>query len=115
MKSSLCLLAIATITLSAPTFSNETDPHLDGCRYMPADAGWPSAAQWTLLNETVGGQLIATVPLAASCHDAIAPKKGLHKDWPSYDENECTVLQERWLEPELQYAQRSFAHHCTID
>jgi hypothetical protein len=105
MKVSLCLLAIATSTLSAPTFSNEIDPHVDGCRYMPSDVGWPSAAQWTSLNETVRGQLIATIPLAAQCYNTTAPKKGLHKDWPSYDENECTVLQERWLEPELQYVQ----------
>jgi hypothetical protein len=105
MKFSLSLLSIASSTLCAPTFSNETDPHVDGCRYMPSDVGWPSAAQWTSLNETVGGQMIATVPLATFCHDATAPEKGLHKDWPSYDEDKCTVLQERWLEPELQYVQ----------
>lgn len=101
IKFSLCLLAFTTQTLAAPT-SNETDPHVDGCRYMPGDAGWPSTEQWASLNETVGGQLIATVPLAAPCHDATAPERGLHQDWPEYNEQECTTLQERWLEPELQ-------------
>jgi hypothetical protein len=69
---------------------------------MPTDAGWPSAATWASLNDTVQGQLIATVPLAAPCHDGSAPKGGLTRDWPQYDEQKCTELQERWLEPELQ-------------
>lgn len=69
---------------------------------MPGDAGWPSVQDWASLNETVGGQLIATVPLAAACHDAVAPNGSLHQNWPSYDEEKCASLQERWLEPELQ-------------
>lgn len=69
---------------------------------MPTDAGWPTKDHWTQLNETVGGQLIATVPLAASCHDSTTPRQGLSRDWPAYDEEKCTALQDSWLEPELQ-------------
>ncbi|KAH6974604.1 putative FAD-dependent isoamyl alcohol oxidase [Ilyonectria sp. MPI-CAGE-AT-0026] len=39
------------------------------CRYIPGDAGWPDAQQWHHLNATVGGRLIANVPLGQVCHD----------------------------------------------
>ena len=99
MKQSLCLLAIAIVAQAAPTPGKTNN----GCRFMPTDAGWPSAKTWTSLNKTVHGQLIATVPIAAPCHDGVAPAGGLSRDWPKYDEQKCTELQERWLEPELQY------------
>lgn len=99
MKRSLCLLAIATVAQAAPTPGKTNN----GCRFMPTDAGWPSAKTWTALNTSVHGQLIATVPIAAPCHDGIAPAGGLSRDWPKYDEQKCTELQDRWLEPELQY------------
>jgi hypothetical protein len=101
MRTSVYLLAITTTSLSAPT-SDKTKTRPYGCRYMPTDAGWPSAKQWSRLSKTFGGQVIATVPLTASCHDATAPEGGLHKNWPKYDENECASLKERWFEPELQ-------------
>lgn len=69
---------------------------------MPTDAGWPSTDHWNQLNATVCGQLIATVPLAAPCHDATEPGQGLSRDWPAYDEEKCATLQNSWLEPELQ-------------
>ena len=40
----------------------------DTCRYIPGDAGWPSYSDWTQLNLTVGGRLIATVPVGHVCH-----------------------------------------------
>ena len=96
LRHSLCLLAVAIAAQSAPTANN-------ACRFMPTDPEWPSAKMWAALNQTVHGQLIATVPIAAPCHDSTAPKGGLARDWPTYDEQKCTELQERWLEPELQY------------
>ena len=100
LKQSLCLLAIALAAQSAPT-DKAKGPN--ACRFMPNDPQWPSAKTWDALNKTVHGQLIATVPLAAPCHDSTAPKGGLSRDWPKYDQQKCTDLQERWLEPELQY------------
>jgi hypothetical protein len=100
LKQSLCLLAVAIAAQSAPTVKN-------ACRFMPNDPEWPSAKTWDALNKTVHGQLIATVPIAAPCHDSTAPKGGLSRNWPAYDEQKCTDLQERWLEPELQYVPRS--------
>jgi hypothetical protein len=54
------------------------------CRYLPGDARWPSGFEWASLNTTVGGRLIATVPLGSPCHD------------PDYDEEECTALKAGW-------------------
>lgn len=58
---------------------------LTKCKYLPGDANWPSRDEWATLNDTVGGRLIATVPLGSPCHD------------PIYDEELCTSLKEQWL------------------
>lgn len=63
------------------------------CRCYPGDACWPAAAEWSSLNTTVGGRLVATVPLAAACHD---------DQWATYDNATCTALQNSWLDPETQ-------------
>ena len=66
-------------------------PASGSCRCFPSDPCWPSAAEWNALNETVGGRLIATVPLAAPCHDsAFGP----------YDEAACDALRDVWFFPE---------------
>lgn len=61
------------------------------CRYLPGDAGWPSTSVWNALNATVGGQLIATVPLGSPCHD------------PNYDADLCAELQDEWSLPQLHF------------
>lgn len=55
------------------------------CRCFPGDECWPSDAEWSSLNTTVEGRLIATVPLGSPCHD------------PSYDEEQCAYLRDQWL------------------
>ncbi|KAF7560209.1 hypothetical protein G7046_g3925 [Stylonectria norvegica] len=55
------------------------------CKCFPGDACWPSQKDWARLNSTVGGRLIATVPLASPCHD------------PQYNAAECKTLQDEWL------------------
>ena len=54
------------------------------CRYLPGDAAWLTVAQWKALNATVGGRLIATVPLGSPCHD------------PTYDAEKCAFYQSQW-------------------
>lgn len=61
----------------------------ESCRSFPGDDLWPSVADWAQLNDTVGGRLIATVPLGAPCHD------------PTYDATVCGTLQASWTSPEL--------------
>jgi hypothetical protein len=58
--------------------------NLTQCRYIPGDPGWPSAVAWHELNATVGGRLIATVPLAAPCHE------------PHFDAQRCAFLKGQW-------------------
>lgn len=62
------------------------------CRCSPGDACWPSQAEWQSLNKTVGGRLIATIPLASACHvDPFEP----------YDEAKCKAVQSKWFDPEF--------------
>jgi len=85
---SLALLA----TLSPAVQAVECEKRDAECKCFPGDACWPSSSTWSSLNETVNGKLIATVPLAAVCHDG----SNTHPDWPAYDEAACAALQARW-------------------
>ncbi|RDA95667.1 hypothetical protein CP533_1279 [Ophiocordyceps camponoti-saundersi (nom. inval.)] len=60
------------------------------CKCYPGDACWPRAGEWARLNETVGGRLVATVPLGSPCHD------------PNYDEGLCSELRRRWRDATVQ-------------
>ncbi|KAL1304334.1 hypothetical protein AAFC00_000735 [Neodothiora populina] len=64
------------------------------CRCFPGDACWPSVDVWNSLNQTVGGRLIATVPLAAACHI---------DQYATYNETKCAELQAKWEDPETHY------------
>ncbi|KAG0648444.1 FAD-linked oxidoreductase ZEB1 [Hyphodiscus hymeniophilus] len=59
------------------------------CRCLPGDSCWPTTKEWKALNTTVGGRLVATVPLGSPCHD------------PKYNGTECAILQSQWLQPQL--------------
>ena len=62
----------------------------DECKCMPGDACWPSADDWSQFNTTVGGRLVATVPLGQVCHD------------PSYNEAACNLVKLRWNDAAIQ-------------
>jgi hypothetical protein len=64
------------------------------CHCLPGDACWPASSQWSALNTTVNGGLVATVPIGTPCHD------------PNYDEVACAALQSNWTLPQLQCAPR---------
>ncbi|EFQ34535.1 FAD binding domain-containing protein [Colletotrichum graminicola] len=59
------------------------------CKCFPGDSCWPVTAQWDALNTTVGGNLIATIPLGSPCHD------------PTYDAATCASLQSAWQDSEI--------------
>ncbi|PSN64856.1 FAD-binding domain-containing protein [Corynespora cassiicola Philippines] len=73
--------AIAALPLSAQGQNSAT------CRYLPTDVEWPSTTQWNELNSTVGGRLVATVPLASVCHD------------PNFDSARCSSVRSDWTLP----------------
>lgn len=60
------------------------------CHSLPGDASWPATSSWDSLNSTVGGKLIATVPIGSVCHD------------PTYNETACTALRDAWVLPQTQ-------------
>lgn len=64
---------------------------LTQCRALPGDANWPGTFAWSLLNMTVRGQLVQTVPLGSVCHD------------PTYDAAACAALQQTWTQPVTQF------------
>ncbi|KAJ2891700.1 FAD-binding domain-containing protein [Zalerion maritima] len=57
------------------------------CKTFPGDAHWPEDWEWNVLNDTVGGNLIKTVPLGAPCHD------------PGFENATCEYLQSQWQLP----------------
>ena len=40
------------------------------CKIGPGDDGWPTDAEWTRFNSTLGGALLKPAPIAASCYAA---------------------------------------------
>ncbi|OJJ42640.1 hypothetical protein ASPZODRAFT_124969 [Penicilliopsis zonata CBS 506.65] len=82
MLFTLILLALA-LTSSVKT---NTD-----CKCFPGDDCWPSLSEWSALNTTVDGRLIATVPIGTPCHS------------PDYNATECAYLRSEWLLPTIHY------------
>lgn len=64
------------------------------CRSIPGDADWPSVADWATLNATVGGSLIANVPIGAVCRHSY--KLG-DDTITTYDEEACDALRDNWF------------------
>jgi hypothetical protein len=48
--------------------SAETGIPAGTCKWVPGQAGWPSDADWTELNQRVQGRLTKPAPPAAPCH-----------------------------------------------
>jgi hypothetical protein len=62
------------------------------CKVFPGDHQWPSQSAWSALDNLLGGALIKTVPLAASCYSS----------WPEYDSEECARISSQWTDSHLQ-------------
>ncbi|KAI1282804.1 FAD binding domain protein [Xylaria sp. FL0933] len=58
------------------------------CRNIPGDTNWPSQTEWASLNKTIGGNLIATVPLASVCHS--------EGSFARFNESACDILKGLW-------------------
>ena len=78
------LLALGSLAVGSAQSNHD-------CRCFPGEECWPSTDVWDQFNQTVGGRLIATVPLASPCHD------------PNYDAAVCDKIKDQWTDPELQY------------
>jgi hypothetical protein len=62
------------------------------CKVFPGDILWPSKSTWELFDLLLGGALVKTVPLAASCYSS----------WPEYDAAECEAVTSNWTNPYMQ-------------
>lgn len=71
---------------------------IESCRCFPGDTCWPTASEWAAFNETVGGRLVATRPLAAVCH---------YDNFTTYDADACAALLDVWNLPETHYLSSS--------
>ncbi|KAH6888514.1 hypothetical protein B0T10DRAFT_441523 [Thelonectria olida] len=85
---SLVAFLLLTTQLGVGVVVSAAQPKAN-CKCFPGDACWPSRKEWAHLNSTVGGRLIATVPLGAACHD------------PVYNAAECAALQDQWQAPTI--------------
>jgi hypothetical protein len=61
----------------ASYFSFDTATHgtTPACKTFPGDATWPKDNVWEIFNVLLGGALIPTIPIAASCYDTQWGKK----------------------------------------
>ncbi|KAI0758134.1 FAD/FMN-containing isoamyl alcohol oxidase MreA [Fomes fomentarius] len=85
-----CLLQLALIAI---LWTGQASPK--DCRCFPGDTCWPTLSEWDRLNETLDGKLVATVPLAAPCHD------------PIHNTTRCQVLRDSWQWPQEHYESSS--------
>lgn len=71
------------VAIAAPALASN-------CHCLPSDSCWPAPSAWASLNSTVGGRLVATVPIGTPCHE------------PNYDAAACAALKASWNLPEPQ-------------
>ncbi|KAF2494539.1 FAD-binding domain-containing protein [Lophium mytilinum] len=82
----LLLSAITSIFIPcAHTLVNANQD--DSCKCIPSSDCWPSATEWSALNDTISGQLIQAVPPASVCYSA----------QPNYDEDACDHIRSQWF------------------
>ncbi|KAF2832355.1 FAD-binding domain-containing protein [Ophiobolus disseminans] len=72
-----------------------TSPAAAQCKTFPGDKNWPSTADWNNFNKTVGGRLVATVPLGTPCHGA------------TFDSATCENLKSEWQYEKIHYESSS--------
>ena len=79
---SLSLLPIVAAFPAIERAVNQTP----ACHYLPGDPQWPSVDTWNRLNSTLGGTLIAGVPLAQPCYG------------PNHNAAECSIIANEWID-----------------
>jgi hypothetical protein len=65
------------------------------CRTFPGDPNWPKDRVWDIFNLLLGGALIPTIPIAASCYDT---------QWGKKDVTECTNVVKNFTNPLFHHA-----------
>lgn len=76
-------MAMILLVLFCSVFALAT-PHLPQCRCLPSQPCWPSPQEWSALNASIQGHLVAVQPVAKVCHAG------------DFDRHACRAVQERW-------------------
>jgi hypothetical protein len=61
------LRPITAAALAASLFGPAVVHAWSRCRNQPGDPGYPTTAEWSALNDTIGGRLVNVVPSAEAC------------------------------------------------
>jgi hypothetical protein len=65
------------------------------CKTFPGDSEWPKEIVWDIFNVLLGGALIPTKPIAASCYDS---------KWGKKDGAKCTEVANKFTDPLFHHA-----------
>ncbi|TGO82544.1 hypothetical protein BPOR_0809g00050 [Botrytis porri] len=95
----ICLSLLTAVFVSYESVISAS-PLRSSCRCFPGDSCYPDANVCDALNATVGGKLIASVPIAAVCH---------FDQFVAYDEQACATLRDNWFYPETHLSSSSSA------
>ena len=93
-----CLVISSALAEPVPVV-RPISPLSGGCRYIPSDPEWPTEAQWSALNTSVGGRLIATVPLGAPCFQKTYNVKTKSYDLSTFNQAACDSVKAGWNDP----------------
>ncbi|KIY02615.1 uncharacterized protein Z520_01080 [Fonsecaea multimorphosa CBS 102226] len=83
----LLLLPAISAAIAIPANVSASSP----CKCIPGDKCWPSDTLWNLFNSTVGGNLIRTQPVAASCYPG-----------PDSNPGQCASVDANWANATFQ-------------
>ncbi|KAG6986519.1 FAD-linked oxidoreductase sor8 [Physcia stellaris] len=92
------LTAINAIAAPEPVV-RPTPPIAGGCRFIPSDPEWPSIEEWSSLNISVDGRLIATVPSGSPCFRSTYDVKTKTTGLNTFDEKQCNDVKANWHMP----------------
>ena len=79
-------LALRVILFSLPLVKSQ-----QACKVFPGDPSWPDDSTWSLLNQSTGGAVIKTIPIAAPCYPGLF-----------YNSDECAYVTAQWTNSSLQ-------------
>jgi hypothetical protein len=104
------LVALWPSILPMESFGAMSFPSGSNCRCFPGDKCWPSSSAWAHFNSSVDGNLVASVPIAAVCHDYHTSSSSVS----TYDVSKCQNLQNNWFQPDVHLKSSSSAMGAPI-
>ncbi|CAG8975654.1 hypothetical protein HYALB_00008413 [Hymenoscyphus albidus] len=101
---------VTTLPSMVPMGSYDGMSSTTSCRCFLGDACWPSSTSWQSFNSSIGGNLIASVPIAAVCHDYSTSNSSA----TTFDANACQSLEDSWFYPSTHLPSSSSAMGAPI-